>query len=365
MMRVLRESKPINQTMMLLRDKFRMLEEAWTDKYSTGTSQQGAGSSQKRPRASDAGEPQSTFQSKRARLNKSKGRANIKTVEIQTEREVGMELLVKLDHPGENEHEVESDGDNENEQEVESDGDSESSEEEIESRITARSEIWAAQWTKVKSFRRKQHLLSAVGSYAISCPTIEDRYPGLEGQLRLDIMFLPKYTENDGILEAHLNLGLFNGTIALGLNSDSFDIWCCRQSRSTNTPNEETQKLKELSRAARTKLPVDESSGSSLKIAPVDFDLSQPLSFIGEFRCQDDRKLFMRPSQTFADACSIDFLDTLGLSFSGEIYLPMLDTKPVGFEGFKLQERATRSGWRAWSEYETVNIRYGSEWNKS
>lgn len=51
----------------------------------------------------------------------------------------------------------------------------------------ARSSIWKTQWAEIGAFKRKQYLLMAKGSYVVACSTIESTYPGLEGQLRLNI----------------------------------------------------------------------------------------------------------------------------------------------------------------------------------
>ena len=65
--------------------------------------------------------------------------------------------------------------------------------------MPARSAVWKVQWAKVEDFRRKQYLLPAAGSYALTCPMIEDRFPGVDGKLRLDLSFGSE-TKHDGIL---------------------------------------------------------------------------------------------------------------------------------------------------------------------
>jgi len=337
------------QTFVRPRNQFSKLEALWEKNHSNATPPQSVGSSHKR--SGEAQDHQSTSQAKRAKRDEAELLASNATPLSQVPPQAQEEPVVKADCT--------------QAEDAESDQEDVNTEEPAESRIPARSTIWAAQWTKIEAFRRKQHLLAAVGSYALSCPVIEDRYPGLEGQLRLDIKFLPEYTENDGVLEAHLNLGLFKGTIALALDSEVLDIWCYHQSRPINSVNAESQRLRDKSRAARTILGADRVPGSPLKIAPVRIDLAQPLAFWGEFRCQDDRKLFMRPGLIFANTCEVDFLDTSGLNIEGTIDLPMLEIGTVRFEGFKVHELATKTGWRAWSEYDNALIRYGSDWNKA
>jgi|TARA_R110002003_G_scaffold244_16_gene17564 hypothetical protein len=92
-------------------------------------------------------------------------------------------------------------------------------------------------------------------------------------------------------------------------------------------------------------------------------DLSAELRLSGEFRCHDDRKLFLKPHLVFANDFDMKFDDLSGLSFEGDIKLPMLSDQPVGLEGFKIGESATIDG-NHWTTYHTANVRYGSMWSE-
>jgi hypothetical protein len=56
----------------------------------------------------------------------------------------------------------------------------------------------------------------------------------------------------------------------------------------------------------------------------LDVDLTEALTCEGEFRCLDDRKLFMRPGTIFSESCIIRFKDLTGLHLEGVINLPIM-----------------------------------------
>lgn len=238
---------------------------------------------------------------------------------------------------------------------------SETSEEDAETRMPARSAAWKAQWTKVEAFRRRQYFLATVGSYAITCPLIEDRFPGFEGQLRLHITIRPN-TENDGILTACLDLGLFEGILVLGTEEDRLHVWCHEKSRPGKRPNPESRRLEQRSRAAKRRIKAKASTNSG-SIDPVNIGFDEAPSFWGEYRCRDDRGLFSGSEVVFSNKSCIWLQDKAGMHIEGDICLPMLSDDPVVFEGFKVQESpAVKTGANSWAEYNTAIIRFGPSW---
>ncbi|KAH7080981.1 hypothetical protein FB567DRAFT_117184 [Paraphoma chrysanthemicola] len=231
-----------------------------------------------------------------------------------------------------------------------------------ETRLRARGAIWEEQWSKIEAFGQRQRLLTAVGTYALSCPLIEDRYTGLEGLLRLSVEFIPG-TDDTRVLHGQLDLSLFTGAVAFAVSDAALHVWCYDKTRRPTHPNGEMDRLRAWGRDARTTLGLQRKSDSSCAIPRADFDLSAELRLCGEFMCNDDRKLFLRPGLILANDFDIDFTDLSGLSFTGRIKLPMLSDEPAVLEGFTFEETATKTG-RSWSEYDTASIRYGSVWNE-
>ncbi|KAI4930287.1 hypothetical protein J4E85_004913 [Alternaria conjuncta] len=62
--------------------------------------------------------------------------------------------------------------------------------------------------------RAKQTFVAAMGTYWIQCPLIEHKHPELKSSLRMVVQGLDDHTQERGLLEAHLNLGLLKGTMS-------------------------------------------------------------------------------------------------------------------------------------------------------
>jgi hypothetical protein len=230
--------------------------------------------------------------------------------------------------------------------------------------VPARGPIWEARWKKVEAFRRRLCFLRVTGSYAINCPNVEDRYPALEGQLRLDISIHPE-TEEDGILTGNLDLGLFKGIVALGTNDLSLDVWCRRNSHTGRTADyakcPESQRLDRRYLFARRSLGMEK--GSPLPRADIDFETLP--AFPGEYRCRDDRELFSASGVVFSGSCGVRLKDTMGMQLKGEITFPMLSGEAIPFDAFKLRELpAVHTTARSWKDYDTESIRHSSTWKE-
>jgi hypothetical protein len=231
---------------------------------------------------------------------------------------------------------------------------------------TTRSSLSQGQVDKVKAFRMKQYFMAPTGSFTITCPEIETRFPALEGRLRMDIKLLE--TEH-GLYEACFNLGLFEGTAALATREESLSVWCYTEQRKQVPHLERDQYDKEMKRLKRASSAAWHAIGimeeGRYVLPDLETDISTPPAFFCEYRCNDDRQLFLKPSLVFASAGRIMFADLMGLQLSGSIHLPMLSDEPVTFEGFKVEDTDLLQNERPWSAFDTSAIRYGADWKTS
>jgi hypothetical protein len=140
-------------------------------------------------------------------------------------------------------------------------------------------------------------------------PFIEERYPGLNGKLTLDIRFLPESTKDQGVSEFSLDFGLFSGTAALGIDKYTLADWCYRQHlREIPNPLHPPQHRPEACRLAKNvvhahrKVCRDEGAKqgglSRHKLLPK-ANLTKPPSLTLNARLQDTENLFMVPGSIF------------------------------------------------------------------
>jgi hypothetical protein len=95
--------------------------------------------------------------------------------------------------------------------------------------------------------------------------------------------------------------------------------------------------------------------------------MKEPLKFFCEFRCKDDRKLFLKPRIRFASSGIIEFSDCTGLEVSGSFDFPMNGPDPLPFSGFKVSdtpEESEKYQDMSLRKSNTATIRYGDAWNK-
>jgi hypothetical protein len=64
------------------------------------------------------------------------------------------------------------------------------------------------QTEQINAFRKKQDYLTAVSSYTVTCPMIEEQFPALAGQLKLDLTLHRDWKESNGMLVAGFDFGL-------------------------------------------------------------------------------------------------------------------------------------------------------------
>jgi hypothetical protein len=79
---------------------------------------------------------------------------------------------------------------------------------------------------QINAFRKKQYYLTAIGSYTVTCPMIEEQFPALAGQLKLDLTLHRDWKESNGMLVAGFGFGLFSGTIAMSPDRDQLTKCC-------------------------------------------------------------------------------------------------------------------------------------------
>jgi hypothetical protein len=237
-----------------------------------------------------------------------------------------------------------------------------------------KSVLSTAQAEKFRAFRVKQYYMIVSGSYAIICPFLAEKFPAIADQLRIDINFLPSSTVEYGIMEAHVDLGLFRGTAAMGVDDKRLAGWCALQhyqSRTewrngTSTGEDcETKRMRVAFDDAWKRLGCVQSRNGTPIIPQIETMTESPPYFFCDFRFYDDRRLFMKPGFIFADSGSISFTDATGLQFNGALNLPMLSEKPIFFQGFKVGAAAATPAMQPWGAYDTSRIRYGPIWREN
>jgi hypothetical protein len=90
--------------------------------------------------------------------------------------------------------------------------------------------VWKSRWQQdIEKYRVTDYHSRIADKYAINCPVIKQRYPGLEEKLVIRIRILHSDTKHQGVSEADIDLGLFKGSAAMGIDEHSLADWCYRQ----------------------------------------------------------------------------------------------------------------------------------------
>jgi hypothetical protein len=231
--------------------------------------------------------------------------------------------------------------------------------------------VWKSRWQQdIDKYRVTDYYSRIAGKYAISCPFIEERYPGLEGKIILQITLLQGDRNQQGVFEADLDLGLFKGTAAMGMDEYSLADWCYREQMRLQPieKNMETKRLEDKANDAHMSTcgtPCIRSSQHNARSIKAKCDTSKCATLFMQVRLKDDKGLFMRQGAIFGSEGEIQFNDLHGLELEGDIDLPMLGPESVKFKGYKVRQVSKLEVVQTpWGSFPTRAIKYGDEWNK-
>ncbi|KAF2874071.1 hypothetical protein BDV95DRAFT_565344 [Massariosphaeria phaeospora] len=223
------------------------------------------------------------------------------------------------------------------------------------------SPVWMQKMQLVEEFKEKQRLLAGNGSYIIKCKMIEERFPGLERELKLDIKYLGSVRK--GLFEAQLDLGLFKGIMLMGTDEKLLSDICYTNTkcglpkpRDYGRDDDETQRLRQWWYNNHTK-NTNTSAPSQARNA------SSPLELHFDLRCEDQKHLYLQTGTYFGTDGTIAFEDPTCLSLNGCIKLPTLRSEPINFQAYKIHE-SPQHYTQLWFGYPTASIRYGANWNR-
>ncbi|KAH4074388.1 hypothetical protein HBH50_046620 [Parastagonospora nodorum] len=232
--------------------------------------------------------------------------------------------------------------------------------------------VWKSRWQQdIEKYRFTDYHSRIAGKYAISCPVIEQRYPGLEGKLVIRIRILHSDTKHQGMFEADIDLGLFKGSAAMGIDEHSLADWCYRQQMQLQ-PTEKNMEIKRLEDEANDAHlstcgnPCIRSSQYNARSIKAKCDISKCAKLFMQVRLKDEKDLFMRQGAILGCEGEIEFHDLHGLEFEGDIDLPMLGPDPVKFRGYKVKQLLKSDVVDTlWGKIPTSAIKYGDAWNKA
>ena len=215
--------------------------------------------------------------------------------------------------------------------------------------------------------RAKQTFVAAMGTYWIQCPLIEDKHSELERSLRMIVQALDDHTQERGLLEAYLNLGLLKGTMVMAFGLDIVQDWCYRH-QSQRSRDSGNGKCKIDSEAERLRDAVEEFKrengilmDATIKSGPLDFQ--KPLDPHCEARLYEKKSPTGEPIRIFGNTALLEFRED-GLCFDGQIKLPMISDTPVKIivRRIKSDDSCTVE---KWLDYDTSKVKYGAAWKKS
>ncbi|KAI4657352.1 uncharacterized protein J4E79_007425 [Alternaria viburni] len=214
--------------------------------------------------------------------------------------------------------------------------------------------------------RAKQTFVAAMGTYWIQCPLIEHKHPELKSSLRMVVQGLDDHTQERGLLEAHLNLGLLKGTMVMGPGLDIVQDWCYRHQsqRSRDGGNgkcridKDTERLRDVLEELKrvNELPMD----AIIKSPPL--DLRKPLDLDCEARLYENRPSIGGPIRISGNTAHLEFRAD-NLYFEGKINLPMISDTPVKISGHRIKSDDSCTV-EKWLDYDTSKVKYGAVWNE-
>ena len=214
--------------------------------------------------------------------------------------------------------------------------------------------------------RAKQTFVAAMGTYWIQCPLIEYKHPELRSSLRMVVQGLDDHTQERGLLEAYLNLGLFKGTMVMAPGLAIVQDWCCRHQnqRSRDSGNgkckidKETERLRDVLEEFKrvNGIPID----ATIESPPL--DLQRPFDLDCEARLYANRPSIGGPIRISGNTAHLDFrVDSL--YFEGKINLPMISDTPVKISGHRIKSDDSCTV-EKWLDYDTSKVEYGAVWNE-
>jgi hypothetical protein len=197
------------------------------------------------------------------------------------------------------------------------------------------------------------------GSYIVSCPLIEQRFPEHDGKLLMEIRSIKLGSRKDCVFEGDLDLDILSGTVALGLNTNYLASYVNRETMDSYTcyTGSVPDEIRRLHHEARQ---------AEADTTPFELDLLKPAELPFQFRFNDVAERFLPAGTIFSDRGVVQFDDLTCLYFRGKIRLPMVDAEEVRFEGYKIHEQCTKSkaAFRPWSSYPVCSVKFGDAWNE-
>ncbi|KAI4944482.1 hypothetical protein J4E86_009541 [Alternaria arbusti] len=215
--------------------------------------------------------------------------------------------------------------------------------------------------------RTKQTFVAAMGTYWIQCPLIEATHPELKSSLRMVVRALDDHTQERGLLEAYLNLGLLKGTMVMAPDLDIVQDWCYRHQsqRSRDGGNgkckidKETERLRDVLEEFKrvNGVPID----ATIKSPPL--DLQKRLDLDCEARLYENRPSIGGPIRISGNTAHLEFREG-SLYFEGKINLPIISDTPVKICGYRIKSDDSCTV-EKWLDYDTSKVKYGAAWKKS
>jgi hypothetical protein len=195
----------------------------------------------------------------------------------------------------------------------------------------------ARRWEKLmdehRKYTRSRALKPVLGSYAIDCPVIEERWPQFSAELTLDI------SEHEllGVvgLQACVNFGAMKGTMLLVPNAKDLIRCDDRMNYPQDSDND------------------DGSDGWAAEGQEIADD--EPVRRVrGLLHCQSHVKM---DGATYVSNSWLSFNEDTCLTFKGHVRLPVGDDGEVEFEGFKIRDAGFGIP-RPWTSYRGVTMTY-------
>ena len=214
--------------------------------------------------------------------------------------------------------------------------------------------------------RAKQTFVAAMGTYWIQCSLIENKHPELASSLRMVVQALDDHTQERGLLEAYLNLGLLKGTMVMAPGLDIVQDWCYRHQsqRSRNGGNgkckmdKETDRLRDVVEEFKRENGI--SMDATIKSGPLEFQ--KPLDLNCEARLYENKTSFDEPIRISGNTARLEFRED-SLCFEGKINLPMISDTLVKIFGNRIKSDNPCTVER-WLDYDTSKVEYGAVWNE-
>jgi hypothetical protein len=196
------------------------------------------------------------------------------------------------------------------------------------------------------------------GSYIVSCPLIEERFPEHDGKLLMEIRSIKLGSRKDCVFEGDLHLGIMSGTVALGLNTNYLASYAARETMEnfTSCTGSIPDEIRRLDHEAKR---------AEADTTPFELDLLKPAELPFQFRFIDEAERILPAGTVFSERGVVDFDDLTCLYFRGKIRLPMVQAEEVRFGGYKIHEQCTKSkaAFKPWSSYPAFCVRFGDAWN--